>query len=511
MQLQELLNIIEPDTVRGPTDLFVADLAYDSRRVVDGSVFFALPGTRDDGRAYIAEALAAGAAAVVTSSLDGLPTSDDRCFMQVANVRRTMAKVAAHYYDYPGRGIPIIGVTGTNGKTTVTYLLEAILTCAGYSPAVFGTVAYRFGDRLCYEATHTTPESIELMKMLTEFRQQGADALVMEVSSHALEQHRVDGLKFDLAIFTNLTPEHLDYHSGMEEYFASKCRLFQDLLDQGTAVINADDAYGMRLQKNLPAAVTFGTAPSCDLWPRQIAVSRDGIQGTFSGSGGDVRVDSPMIGDFNVSNLLAAVATAQQLGIRTPQITAGISAAPQVPGRLERIDNQRGVLALVDYAHTGDALEQALKTLSEIEHHKLYTVVGCGGDRDPGKRPLMAAAAVKYSHLAIFTADNPRTEDPCAILEQIRAGALAAGGCELDPAQVDVAARGFVVIPDRRSAIDFAAGQAGEGDLLLVAGKGHEDYQILGTQKIHFDDREELKRALTQDGKVTAPGGPAYV
>ena len=511
MQLHDLLNTIEPDAVQGLTDMSITGLACDSRQVVEGSVFFALPGTRSDGRVYIPEALAAGAVAVVTTSFAGLPTVSGCCFIRVDNVRRVMAKVAAQYYGYPGQGIPVIGVTGTNGKTTVTYLLEAILKSAGYSPAVFGTVSYRLGDNLCYEATHTTPESLELMKILAEFRQQGADALVVEVSSHALEQHRVDGLTFDLAVFTNLTPEHLDYHAGMEEYFASKCRLFRDLLGQGTAVINVDDSYGMRLLETLPAAVSFGTAPSSDLYPRQVSVTRDGIHGIFTNNRQDVLVDSPMIGAFNVSNLMAAVTAAQQLGVSSARIAAGISAAPQVPGRLERVGNQRGVLALVDYAHTGDALEQALKTLSDIDHHRLYTLVGCGGDRDPGKRPLMAAAAVKYSDLAIFTSDNPRTEDPYAILEQIRAGALAAGGCELDPAEAGAAGKGFVVIPDRRSAIDFAAGLAGDGDLLLVAGKGHEDYQILGTTKIHFDDREELQRALIQAGKAPAPRGQADV
>ncbi len=511
MQLRELLNTIESDAVQGLTDRTITGLACDSRQVVEGAVFFALPGTRVDGRDYIADALAAGAGVVVTTSFDGLPPVADRCFVRVDNVRRTMAKVAAHYYGYPGQGIPVVGVTGTNGKTTVTYLVEAILKRAGYSPAVFGTVSYRLGDNLCYEATHTTPESLELMKTLAEFREQGADALVMEVSSHALDQHRVDGLTFDLAIFTNLTPEHLDYHAGQEEYFNSKCRLFRDLLGQGTAVINADDSYGIRLLESLPAAVTFGTTPSCDLHPRQVSVTRDGIRGVFTNKSQDVLIDSPMIGDFNVSNLLAAVAAAQQLGVSSDQIAAGISIAPQVPGRLERIDNRRGVLALVDYAHTGDALEQTLKTLSDIEHRRLYTVVGCGGDRDPGKRPLMAAAAVKYSDLAIFTSDNPRTEDPYVILEQIRKGALAAGGHELDLAEAGADNRGFVVVPDRRSAIDFAAGLAGDGDLLLVAGKGHEDYQILGTTKIHFDDREELKRALTEAGEAMSPGGQAYV
>ena len=511
MQLCELIAAIHPVDVVGSTARSISALVYDSRQVGAGSVFFALPGSRTDGRNYISQAIAAGAGAVVANSFVGVEPVADCCFIQVTNVRRAMAQAAAHYYGYPDRGIPVIGVTGTNGKTTITYLVEAILKTAGYTPAIFGTVAYRLADIRCYEATHTTPESLELMRMLAEFRHHGADALVMEVSSHALEQHRVDGLAFDVAVFTNLTQDHLDYHAGLEEYFISKSRLFTDLLGTGTALVNADDSYGQRLIASIPAAFTFGRKPICNLYPRQVVVGRDGIHGVFSGSRGDVQIDSPMIGDFNLSNLLAAVAVAQQLHISNEQITAGISAAPQVPGRLERVDNDGGVLALVDYAHTGDALEQVLKTLSGLEHRRLYTVVGCGGDRDPGKRPLMAAAAVKYSDLAIFTSDNPRTEDPLAILEQIRTGALAAGSCELDPSAVNSDSKGFIVIPERRTAINCAASLAGKGDLLLVAGKGHEDYQILGTTKIHFDDREELYRALGQASVARNCGGRADV
>jgi UDP-N-acetylmuramoyl-L-alanyl-D-glutamate--2,6-diaminopimelate ligase len=507
MQLCELLGAISPVAVEGSTAVEICALTCDSRQVTAGAVFFALPGSKADGRRYISDAIAAGAVAVVADSFAGLKPVAGCCLVQVANVRLAMARAAAHYYGYPGKGIPVIGITGTNGKTTITYLIEAILRSAGYAPAVFGTVDYRLADTLRFEATHTTPESLELMRMLADFRRHGANALVMEVSSHALEQHRADGLTFDIAVFTNLTQDHLDYHAGLEHYFASKRRLFTDLLGTGVALINADDPYGQRLLADIPAALTFGRQTSCSLYPRQVSIGRDGIHGVFTGNHGDVQIDSPMIGAFNLSNLLAAVAVAQQLNISNEQIAAGVSAAPQVPGRLERVGNDGGVLALVDYAHTGDALEQVLKTLSGLEHHRLFTVVGCGGDRDPGKRPLMAAAAVSYSDLVIFTSDNPRTEDPLAILSQIRAGALAAGGRELDPDTADSDSRGFVVIPERRTAINYAAGLAGKGDLLLVAGKGHEDYQILGTTKIHFDDREELQRALAQACAARNPGG----
>ena len=511
MQLRELTGVMNPVAVHGSDLVEVSALVCDSRQVTPGSVFFAIPGGKTDGRSYINQARAAGAAAVVSSSFAGEFADADCCFVEVDNVRLAMAKAAAHYYGYPGTGIPVIGVTGTNGKTTITYLIEAILNKAGYTPAVFGTVTYRLGNSRCHEATHTTPESLELMRILAEFRRDGADALIMEVSSHALEQHRVDGLAYSLAVFTNLTQDHLDYHAGLEEYFVCKSRLFTDLLGSGTAVINADDSYGRRLLSSLPKALSFGQDSTCTLYPQRISVGRDGIHGAFTGLHGDVAIDSAMIGDFNLSNLLAAVAVAQQLNVSNEDIAAAIRSAPQVPGRLERVENTGGVLALVDYAHTPDALEQVLKTLTNLDQRHLYSVVGCGGDRDPGKRPLMAAAAVKYSDLAIFTSDNPRTEDPLAILAQIRAGAVAAGSCELDPDAVTPDARGFVVIPDRRSAINFAAGLCGSGDLLLVAGKGHEDYQILGTKKIHFDDREELGRALAQAGEAERSGRQTYV
>jgi len=396
------------------------------------------------------------------------------------------------------RSIPcrLLGVTGTNGKTTITYLLEAIFKQAGFSPAVFGTVEYRFG-RMRYAASRTTPESIDLLRMMADFRQQGADVIILEVSSHALEQHRVDGINFDAAVFTNLTQDHLDYHETLGRYFASKRRLFSDLLGAGIGVINREDPCGADLLQENQSWISFGLDEQAKVYPRQVTVGRDHISGVFTSEQGDVVVESGMIGDFNVSNLLAAVATAQQFGIDNDVIAKGISVAPQVPGRVEKVKNNKGVLALVDYSHTSDALEQALKTLTKLDSRRLLTVVGCGGDRDQGKRPIMAAVAVKYSNLAIFTSDNPRTEDPLKILEQVRGGALAAGSRELSADQAEVE-DGFIVLPDRRTAIEFAGSLVEQGDLLLVAGKGHEDYQILGTEKIHFDDREELSRVLNQ-------------
>jgi len=491
--LQKLLTGIQPAAVVGSVVRDISGLAYDSRQVEPGMVFFALPGVKVDGFAYLPQALQRGAVAIVTEQLPE-NCAEDICFIKVDNVRQTMAVMAAQFFGDPTADIPVIGVTGTNGKTTITYLLEAIFKQAGYSPAVFGTVEYRCGD-VCYEASRTTPESVDLLQMMAQFRHQGANVLILEVSSHALEQYRVDGINFTAAVFTNLTQDHLDYHGTLDRYFASKQRLFTQLLGTGIGIINREDGYGLRLLQENCNWVSFGLDNRADVYPQQVTVDRNQISGVFTGNKGDVVVHSGMIGDFNLSNLLAAVATAQQLGIDNKIIAEGISAAPQVPGRVEKVENRQGVLALVDYSHTPDALEQALKTLAKIDSRRLLTVVGCGGDRDKGKRPLMAAVAVKYSNLSIFTSDNPRTEDPLEILEQVRNGALSADSRELNMEQA-LSVDGFIVIPDRREAIEFAGSLAAEGDLLLVAGKGHEDYQILGTEKIHFDDREELDRVL---------------
>ena len=493
INLEKLLTVIQPAAVVGSVKRVVSGLAYDSRQVEPGMVFFALPGVNVDGFDYLPQALARGAVAVVAEQIPAA-CADDVCFISVTNVRQAMAVIAAEFYGNPTENIPVIGVTGTNGKTTITYLLEAIFKQAGFSPAVFGTVEYRCGE-LCYEASNTTPESIDLLRMMAEFRKQGADVLILEVSSHALEQHRVDGVKFTAAVFTNLTQDHLDYHETLDRYFASKRRLFTQLLGVGAGVINREDHYGRSLLQEKQDWVSFGLDSRADVYPQQVTVNRDRISGVFTGTKGDVQIESGMIGDFNVSNLLAAVATAQQLGIDNELIAEGISAAPQVPGRVEKVKNSRGVLALVDYSHTPDALEQALKTLSKLDSRRVLTVVGCGGDRDKGKRPLMAAVAVKYSNLSIFTSDNPRTEDPLQILEQVRGGALDVGSQELSMDQAP-SADGFIVIPDRRSAIELAGRLAEDDDLILVAGKGHEDYQIIGTEKKHFDDCEELSRVL---------------
>ena len=495
MTLQNMLTAVQPLTVIGDKSLDITGLAYDSRQVSVGDLFFALPGVNVDGYEYISQAVKQGAKAIVAERDADLKGSGST-LIKVANARLAMAKMSAVFYGNPSKGVPVIGITGTNGKTTITYLLESILTEAGYNPAVFGTIEYRCGD-ICLESSHTTPESLELIRMMSEFRQHGADAFILEVSSHALEQYRADGVDFDVAGFTNLTAEHLDYHHTLDEYYGSKRRLFSELLPSGKGAANIEDEYGRKLISEFPSLISFGRTAHADVRVDDIRVSREGIHGFFIGVNGPLKIDSQLIGDFNVSNLLSAVSLGQQLDIADDVIERGIRSMTQVPGRVEAVANCREVLAIVDYAHTGDALEQVLKTLVKLEHSRCITVIGCGGDRDPSKRPVMAQAAIRYSDLVVFTSDNPRTEDPLQILAQIKTGAVATGADELSLEQAVMGNSGFVVIPDRRSAIEFACQVACEGDLLLVAGKGHEDYQILGTKKIHFDDREELTKALS--------------
>ncbi len=491
--LSHILQVVDPVEICGNADIPISGLVCDSRQVQSGNVFFALSGVHADGFQFLPQALAAGAVAVVAELLPE-QCHDDVCYVRVADARRAMALIAAEFYGNPTVDAVVVGVTGTNGKTSTTYLLEAIFREAGYSPAVFGTVEYRFGDTT-YEAANTTPESIELLRLMAEFRQLGADVLILEASSHALEQHRTDGVEFDAAVFTNLTQDHLDYHETFDVYFGSKKRLFAELLGSGAGIVNREDSWGRKLLAMNENWVSYGLDDRADIYPLQVDVGRDHISGVFVTPQGKIGIESGMIGDFNVSNLLAACAAALQLGISCDAIAKGIAAAPQVPGRVEKVENTQGVLALVDYCHTEDSLEQALKTLKKLDHQKLITVVGCGGDRDKSKRPKMAAVAVKYSDLTIFTSDNPRTEDPLQILEEIRQGALAAGSPELAAEQL-MGPSGFIIVPDRREALELAGRCAKKGDLLLAAGKGHEDYQVLGTTKVHFDDREELSRVL---------------
>lgn len=507
MRFSELLQSIgEPLRVTGDPDAEIRDLYYDSRAVLPGGLFFAVRGSAADGHDFIPQALRAGAAALVVEDDRHVPRGVTCA--TVSDARLAMSLMAAAFHGHPTAGVPLVGVTGTNGKTTTTYLMESILEKAGMPPAVLGTINYRFGGSV-FPSPHTTPESVDLQKTLRALVDLGARAVVMEVSSHALEQRRVDGCRFDVGIFTNLTRDHLDYHGDMESYLASKQRLFSELLAPDRekpvrhAVVNLDDPAGTVIARAASCPViTYGLSAEADVTAVDVTFSTSGITGTLRTPAGAIPFSSGLLGRFNLYNILSVAAASFCLGIPLDVICAGVGEHGKVAGRLERVENDRGVTVLVDYAHTGDAMENVLKTLLELDHRRIITVFGCGGDRDRGKRPIMGEIAGRYSDLAIITSDNPRTEDPAAIIAEVRAGILPLGLREYTPPDLSAAAaeKGFVTVESRREAIRLAARVAGEGDIVLIAGKGHEDYQIIGREKHHFDDREEAALAFRTEG-----------
>ena len=505
MKLSELLKNADIVKISGSVDLEITGVHHDSRSVEPGGLFFALRGVNADGCDFIPAAIANGAAAIVAERPVDMPPHVT--LVQTPDARGLMARAAANFYGDPTAGLPLVGITGTNGKTTTTYIIEGILKSAGIEPAVLGTISYRFGE-LAVEASHTTPESTELQAAMGKLAAAGAKGFVMEVSSHSLEQRRVDGCHFDVGIFSNLTRDHLDYHGSMEGYLAAKTRLFSELLQPDElkpyrrAAVNMDDPEGAAVAAAASCPViTFGTAESNDIHPVGISMTVNGISGTVITPLGSFQFSSRLLGRFNLSNILAATAAGVALRLPLPALKTGIEGHLPVPGRLERVDNSRGVTCLVDYAHTGDALENVLATLKEIATGRIITLFGCGGDRDNGKRPIMGGVAARYSDFAVVTSDNPRTEDPWRILEMVKAGVAATGVREYLPSEITggFKEKGFVVMENRREAINFAVRLARPGDILLLAGKGHEDYQIIGTTKHHFDDREEAAKAFLED------------
>jgi len=506
MKLTDLIHAVAPVEVTGlnATDTAVTSLHYRAQDVRPGGLFVAVRGFAADGHSFVDEACRRGAAALMVekSVKAAIPV------LRVADTRRALAQAAAVFFDHPSRDLTLIGVTGTNGKTSVVYILESILRRAGLAVGVIGTVNYRWGGQT-RPSPHTTPEAPDLQELMAEMRKDGITHVVMEVASHGLALHRVDGCRFDVAVFTNLTQDHLDFHGDMEGYWRSKCMLFTGHLLRGsmgrqaTAVINADDPYGARLLAELPPGlktVTFGFDAERAVRPTLEHSGPEGSRGTIHTPAGDLPLATAMVGRHNVANILAGVAGALALNLPLTAIEGGIAAAAAAPGRLERVPDPAGRFIYVDYAHTPDALENVLRALRAVARGRLICVFGCGGDRDRTKRPLMGGIVARLSDLAVVTSDNPRTEAPEAIIADIlpglRAvrrgaeGAARAGGGFNDA--------GFAVEPDRRRAIALALAAAAAGDTVLIAGKGHETYQILGRTQIHFDDREEAAAALAQ-------------
>ena len=485
MRLSELLQALGVEANGVREDVEVGGVAADSRRVRPGDVFFALPGVHTDGRRHIAEALGRGARAVITT---GEVDAGGAPVVRVDAPDRLLGRAAARVAGDPSAALTLVGVTGTNGKTTTTYLLEAIWRAAGWRPGVVGTIAYRF-DGANRPAPLTTPDPIALQALLAEMRAAGTTHVALEVSSHALAQERVAGCRFDAAVFTNLTRDHLDFHGDLERYGAAKARLFLDELPASgkrdpVAVVNVDDPAGARLAARVRTrCVRVGRGAGADVRPLEAETSLAGTRGTLALGAERQPFESRFVGAPHLENILGAAAAAWALGTPLEAIARGLAAAEPPPGRLEQIPGP-GFTVVVDYAHSPDALARALDVLRPLARGRLITVFGCGGDRDRGKRPLMGEAAARRSDVVVLTSDNPRTEDPLRILADIEEGVRAAG------------MTGHLVEPDRRAAIALALGLARPGDLVLVAGKGHEDYQIVGTVKRHLDDREEVRRAL---------------
>jgi UDP-N-acetylmuramoyl-L-alanyl-D-glutamate--2,6-diaminopimelate ligase len=505
MKLADLITAVEPLAITGAAapETPVASLHYGSRDVVSGGVFFAIQGFTADGHAYIDDACRRGAAAIVVEKevAAGIPV------LRVADTRVALAQAAAAFYGQPSRDLTVIGLTGTNGKTTVSYLVENILVQAGLKAGVVGTVNYRHGATVV-PAARTTPESLDLQRILADMRREGVGHVVMEVASHGLELHRVDACAFDVAVFTNLTQDHLDFHGDMERYWASKKSLFTRHLLQGPkaararSVINRDDPRGRELAAELAGTrtvITFGRSSENDVWPEIRRSDLTGLEADLHTPRGPLVVTSPLVGQHNLENILAAAACGIALDLPREAIRAGIAATLAVPGRLEAIPDPAGRFIYVDYAHTPDALENVLRALDALRRRRLICVFGCGGDRDRRKRPLMGEIAARMSDLAVVTSDNPRTEDPLAIIEDALEGVRRAAprAYTADELEAGVTERGHIVVPDRREAIALAICLAEPGDTVLIAGKGHETYQIIGRTTIPFDDRQEARQALT--------------
>jgi UDP-N-acetylmuramoyl-L-alanyl-D-glutamate--2,6-diaminopimelate ligase len=490
MKLEALLNNVARISVDGPLDREITSIAYDSRRVKPGCVFVAMKGEKVDGSIFVDNAIAAGAEAVVTES--GQPKGRATSVI-VPNAREALADLAANFFQHPARHLKVAGVTGTNGKTTTAFLLKHVCESVLLRCGLLGTVRYEVGERIL-PAARTTPESLDVQDLLWQMRSAGCKAVAMEVSSHALVQARVRGIEFDAAIFTNLTQDHLDFHQTMEAYFEAKSRLFSGLATQkkkGKAVINLDDRFGGQLInrfKNEIPILTYGVGALADFRASNVRIDFNGTSYQLDALGRSYLVRLPLIGQFNVYNSLAAIAGASAMGVEVRAAVLSLANATAVPGRLEAVPAQRQFRVFVDYAHTDDALLNVVRTCRELNPARIIVVFGCGGNRDKTKRPRMGAVVDQHADYAIVTSDNPRKEDPLSIIEDIKPGMK----------------RGrYEVIADRREAIFKAIAMAQPRDIILIAGKGHENYQEFADHTSPFDDVAVAREAL--EGKRVDP------
>jgi UDP-N-acetylmuramoyl-L-alanyl-D-glutamate--2,6-diaminopimelate ligase len=489
LKLRDLFLGTEAKIPPAAQEMEIRQVACDSRKVQPRALFFALRGAKADGNTFIRDAVSLGAAAIASEDSAPAAIPSSVAWIQVLDARKALAVTAANFFGHPAEALQLVAVTGTNGKTTTTSLIDAILKASGAKTGLFGTIAYHtpLGE---YPAPNTTPESVDLQGFLAEIRDAGGRYGVLEASSHSLAMDRLWGCHFDAAVFTNLTREHMDYHKTFEDYFAAKKRLFE-----GTgagapevAVVNGDDEYGKRLNGLAKKTVTYGLESEADITTKKFQLTFNGLTFTAQTPNGKVQVASALVGRINVYNILAAIGAAQALGLSTEIIEAGIRCLESVSGRFQRIDLGQPFFVVVDYAHTDDALENLIRTARELNPKgRIITLFGCGGGKDRTKRPVMGEVTGRLSDLTILSSDNPRTEDPLKIISDIIVGLQKTSGK-------------YLIEPDREKAIGAAMDQARAGDIVLLAGKGHENYQILADRTLEFDDRSVARRALGQLG-----------
>jgi UDP-N-acetylmuramyl-tripeptide synthetase len=509
MRLSALLDALPAElrgNDRGSSDVDreteIRGIAYDSRRVEAGDLFFALRGASADGHDHLAAAFERGAVAAIVESVPANLEPRDRPVVVVRDSRQALAPISTHFFGNPSSELSLIGVTGTNGKTSTTYLVESILERASIPVGVIGTLDIRFAGEK-QPAVNTTPESTEIQRSLRAMRDHGVECVAMEVSSHGLALDRVRGCEFAIAALTNVSQDHLDFHDSMDAYRAAKVRLFDTYLrTSGSAVINIDDASAdafIHAAERVGAKlirVSRKSESAAEVRLEQTRIELNGTDARIALPGGTLSLRIPLVGDFNLENTLVACGVAVALGIDPKTIAEGIENCPQVPGRVERVQTSREAepMVIVDYAHTPDAVEKLLATLRPLASERLVAVFGCGGDRDRSKRPLMAEAMARWSDRVVATSDNPRSEDPLQILKDVEAGLGTLRRVEAEA--LDATEGSYAMISDRQRAIEVAIGIARPGDMVVIAGKGHEDYQIVGPDRLHFDDREQARNAL---------------
>jgi UDP-N-acetylmuramoyl-L-alanyl-D-glutamate--2,6-diaminopimelate ligase len=502
MDISEVVKDLHLISTTGALSGEVSSVCYHSKSCEENSLFVAVSGLNADGHGFIDDAIRRGARWIIHEKPFTPP--DQITALQVSDSRRALGITGRNFYAHPSSDLCLIGITGTNGKTTVTYLLESIIAAAGFSPGVLGTVNYRYGGKT-FPAPNTTPESLEFQKILRQMVNEDVTHSIAEVSSHALDLGRVDEGDFDLAVFTNLSQDHLDYHLTMERYFEAKRRFFRELLPKSHKhnpygmIVNGDDPWGQKLLAEVAGnALTFGLGPNHNVRADDFQITLEGIEAVLCVPGTSLRIVSPLIGRFNLYNILAAAAAAFAVGIDPAAIERGIFLMKGVPGRMEKVSQTGEPHVFVDYAHTDDALKKAIENLTGLSGNRIITVFGCGGDRDRGKRPLMGAVAAALSNVVIVTSDNPRSEDPLAIIDQIEAGIRQEKirKVALPESENHEGEKIYCVIPDRRAAIETAILTAQPADIVLIAGKGHEDYQIIGNQRSFFDDRITARESI---------------